>query len=79
MGERNLSERRDVPEAKFLQRRQSQGTRFRNMPKRVAANVAIIRRVRQLTDAHAVENNPDNAFKTRHFISPENQRHITRL
>ena len=48
---------------KFLQRRQSQRTRFRDVTQRVAADVAVVRRVGQLANAHAVENNPNHAFE----------------
>ncbi len=70
MDRRNVSQRRYVPKPKFLQGWQLQRAGFRDMSERVPANVAVVRRVRQLTDADAVENNPDYPFESCHPAAP---------
>ncbi len=69
MGGRNVSQRRDVPETKFLQRRQAQRTGFGDVAKRVAADVTVISRIRQFADADAIQNDPNDAFEAGHCPS----------
>ena len=60
-GRVKMRERLYVREAEAHEIRQMQRARARDVAQRVAADVAVVGRVRQLADAHAIEDDPDDA------------------
>ena len=61
-----ISERSNIREAETQEIRDFQRARFGDMPQRAAADVAVIRRVRQFADSDAIEHDPNNSLKRGH-------------
>src|SRR4029077_14148644 len=67
---RLMFQRRDVRQTQSHQVWDFQRARFRNMPKCVAARVAIVRRGRKFPDSHAIQHDPENSFEFFHRRVP---------
>ena len=61
-----MRKRRNIRKTESHQIWELQRPRLGNVSKCCTADVAIIRRVGQFADAHAIQDNPDDAFKIRH-------------
>ena len=61
-----MSERSNIGEPQFYQRRYVQGSRLGNVAEGIAADVAVGSSVREFADADAVEDNPDYASEIWH-------------
>ena len=64
-------QRRDIRQSKPHQIWNLQGPRFRDVSEGISSHVAIIRRIRQFADAHAIQDNPEDSVVRIHH-SPHN-------
>src|SRR5882762_3034735 len=66
-----MLQRRDVRQSEAHQIRDLQRPRFSDMSKRVPAHVAILRRIRELSNPHAIQHDPENSLEFPHNPAPQ--------
>jgi len=77
-----VRKRFDIGQAKLYELRNSEGARFGDVAERCAANITVVRSVRQGANADTVQDNPNHAGKGRHFRNPSKllvQRNTVRM